>query len=49
MDYDDRVRLLRLTPLELYTRTLQHKRASELYGVLHTFNAGITAHNPVMA
>ncbi|MGB0550501.1 MAG: hypothetical protein ACPGR8_15325 [Limisphaerales bacterium] len=45
---DDRIQLLKQSPLALYEAYLSSKRASELYSVLNTFNAGITSANPVM-
>lgn len=48
ISFKDRVTLIKQSPLELYERFLASKRASDLFHVLHAFNAGITSANPVM-
>ena len=49
IEYAARKKLLATSPMDLYNAFLASKRAAELYDVLHTFNAGITSRDAVMA
>lgn len=49
INFEERKQLLVTSPIKLYETFLASKRAAELYDVLHSFNAGITSRDTVMA